>query len=94
MKYVGIGTILSILGVIFSILLWGTQKAYFLSGMLGGMFIIFAMLMSGATVSGDRLRANLASELKEDRNERNRMTNNALLLALPNIIVAFIAYYM
>jgi len=94
MKYVGYGTILSIFGVVLSILIWGTEKAHLLSGMLGGLFIISALLMSGAMASGDRMRANFASETKEDRNERNHIMNNALLLALPNIIVAIFAYYM
>jgi len=94
MKYVGYGTILSIFGVVLSILIWGTEKAHLLSGMLGGLFIISALLMSGAMASGDRMRANFASETKEDRNERNHIMNNTLLLALPNIIVAIFAYYM
>ncbi|QSB09160.1 DUF5316 domain-containing protein [Lysinibacillus sp. FSL K6-0057] len=94
MKYIGIGTILSILGVICSILIWGKEEAHLLSGLLGGIFIVSAMLMSGAIASGDRMRANLATETKEDRNERNHLMNNALLLAIPNIIVAIFAYYL
>ncbi len=94
MKYIGIGTILSILGVICSILIWGKEEAHLLSGLLGGIFIVSAMLMSGAIASGDRMRANLATETKEDRNERNHLMNNALLLAIPNIIVATFAYYL
>ncbi|AMO33866.1 DUF5316 domain-containing protein [Lysinibacillus sp. fkY74-1] len=94
MKYVGIGTIMSILGVVFSILIWGTEKAHFLSGLVGGILIIFALLMSGSMGSGDRMRANFATETKEDRDERNHIMNNALWLALPNIIVAIFAYYM
>lgn len=94
MKYIGIGTILSILGVICSILIWGMEEAHLLSGLLGGIFIVSAMLMSGAIASGDRMRANLATETKEDRNERNHLMNNALLLAIPNIIVAIFAYYL
>ncbi|MGY4795477.1 DUF5316 domain-containing protein [Lysinibacillus fusiformis] len=94
MKYIGIGTILSILGVICSILIWGKEEAHLLPGLLGGIFIVSAMLMSGAIASGDRMRANLATETKEDRNERNHLMNNALLLAIPNIIVAIFAYYL
>jgi len=94
MKYIGIGTILSILGVICSILIWGKEEAHLLSGLLGGIFIVSAMLMSGAIASRDRMRANLATETKEDRNERNHLMNNALLLAIPNIIVAIFAYYL
>lgn len=50
--------------------------------------------MSGSMGSGDRMRANFATETKEDRDERNHIMNNALWLALPNIIVAIFAYYM
>ncbi|MFM9534129.1 MULTISPECIES: DUF5316 family protein [Lysinibacillus] len=94
MKYIGIGTILSILGVIGSILIWGKEEAHLLSGLLGGIFLVSAMLMSGAMASGDRMRANFATETNEDRNERNLLMNNALLLAIPNIIVAIFAYYL
>lgn len=94
MKYVGIGTILSMLGVVFSILIWGIEKAHLLSGLVGGIFIIFALLISGSMGSRDRMRANFATETKEYRVERNHIMNNALLLALPNIIVAIFAYYM
>jgi len=94
MKYIGIGTILSILGVICSILIWGTEEAHLLSGLLGGIFIVSAMLLSGAIASGDRMRANFATETNEDRSERNLLMNNALLLAIPNIIVAIFAYYL
>ncbi|HBT71557.1 MAG TPA: hypothetical protein DEB37_04585 [Lysinibacillus sp.] len=94
MKYIGIGTILSILGVVCSIFIWGTEQAHLLSGILGGVFIFVSIVMSGAIASGDRIRANLATETKEARNERNRMMTNASLLALPNIIVAIFAYYL
>lgn len=50
--------------------------------------------MSGSMGSGDRMRANFATETEEDRDERNHIMNNALWLALPNIIVAIFAYYM
>ena len=72
----------------------GKEEAHLLSGLLGGIFIVSAMLMSGAIASGDRMRANLATETKEDRNKRNHLMNNALLLAIPNIIVAIFAYYL
>lgn len=94
MKYVGIGTVLSIVGVLCSIFFWGTEKAHLLPGLLGGIFIVVSILMSGALANGDRIRANFATETQENRNDRNRIMKNALLLALPNMIVAIFAYYM
>jgi len=93
MKYLFIGTILSIIGVSISMLLWGMERAYFISGIIGCALIVIAMIMSGSMVSGDRMRANLATETREHRDERNKFTANSFLMAIPNILIAVIFYY-
>ncbi|WP_341299407.1 DUF5316 domain-containing protein [Lysinibacillus sp. FSL H8-0500] len=92
MRYVVIGTIVSMLGVVVSMLLWGVQQAYFLPGIVGFICLAVSMLLSGALVSGDRMRANFATETTAGRHERHRVMTRALLLAVPNLIIAIIAY--
>ncbi|AVK85338.1 hypothetical protein C3943_18300 [Lysinibacillus sp. B2A1] len=93
MKYLFIGTILSIIGVSASMLLWGMERAYFISGIIGCILIVVAMIMSGSMVSGDRMRANFATETREHRDERNKFTANSFLMAVPNILITIILYY-
>lgn len=93
MKYLFTGTILSIIGVSISMLLWGMGRAYFISGIIGCVLIVIAMIMSGSMVSGDRMRANIATETREHRNERNKFTANSFLMAVPNILISLILYY-
>lgn len=93
MKHLFIGTILSSIGVSISILLWGMERAYFISGIIGCVLIVIAMIMSGSMVSGDRMRANLATETRKHRDERNKFTANSFLMAIPNILITIILYY-
>ena len=51
------------------------------------------MIMSGSMVSGDRMRANFATETREHRDERNKFTANSFLMAVPNILITIILYY-
>ncbi|MFJ8090662.1 DUF5316 domain-containing protein [Lysinibacillus sp. NPDC095746] len=94
MKYVLIGVFLSLCGVLISMMLWGMEKIYLVSGAVGCIFIVISMIFSGSMVSGDRMRANIATETTEHRDERNKITLNSLCIALPNIIVAVLLYYL
>jgi len=93
-KYVLIGVFLSLCGVLISMMLWGMEKIYLVSGAVGCIFIVISMIFSGSMVSGDRMRANIATETTEHRDERNKITLNSLYIALPNIIVAVLLYYL
>lgn len=88
----GIG--LSIIGILLSIILWGMDKAYLVTGGIGFIFIVISMVMSGSMVSGDRMRANFATESVEDRKERNQTTLNSLLIGLPNVLTAILLYFL
>ncbi|MGE7948983.1 DUF5316 domain-containing protein [Lysinibacillus sp. NPDC093688] len=94
MKHLLIGFFISLWGVLISIILWGMEKSYLVSGTVGCIFIVISMVFSGSMASGDRMRANFATETTEHRNERNKITINSLYIALPNIIVTVLFYYL
>jgi hypothetical protein len=94
LKYLLFGIGLSLIGILISIFLWGIEKAYLVTGSIGFIFIGISMVMSGSIVSGDRMRANFATESAEDRKERNRITLNSMLLGLPSVLTAVLLYYL
>jgi len=94
LRYLLIGVFLSLCAVLISMIFWGMEKVHLVTGTIGCIFIGIAMILSGSMVSGDRMRANLATESTENRDERNKITTNSLLIALPNIIVAILFYYL
>ena len=93
MKYFLLGISLSIIGILISIFLWGIDKAYLVTGSIGLIFIGISMVMSGSLLSGDRMRANFATESAEARELRNRITFNSLFLGLPSVLIAGLLYY-
>ncbi|MEQ6353551.1 DUF5316 domain-containing protein [Lysinibacillus sp. M3] len=94
MKYLAIGVFLSLCSVFLSKILWGMEKIYVVPGAVGCIFIVISMVFSGSMTSGDRMRANFATETTEHRDERHKITINSLYIALPNIIVAVLFYYV
>ncbi|SDN65220.1 DUF5316 domain-containing protein [Bacillus sp. OK048] len=94
MKYFLFGIGLSLIGILISIIFWGIDKAYLVTGSIGFIFIGISMVMSGSIASGDRMRANFATESAEDRKERNRLTSNSLLIGLPSVLTAVLLYYL
>lgn len=74
-------------------IVWGMEKIYLVPGTVGCIFIVISMIFSGSMASGDRMRANFATESIENRDERNKITSNSLYIALPNLIVAILFYY-
>ncbi|MET1250023.1 DUF5316 domain-containing protein [Sporolactobacillus sp. STCC-11] len=53
------------------------------SGILGAGSLVISGMASGAFVSGDRNRANLAAEDKEGRSERTNMVTKLFLFGAP-----------
>ncbi len=94
LRYLLIGVFLSLFGVLISMIFWGMEKVYLVTGTVGCIFIGISMILSGSMVSGDRMRANFATETTDERDERNKITMNALLIALPNIFAAILFYYL
>ncbi|WP_208590952.1 DUF5316 family protein [Gracilibacillus suaedae] len=94
MRYFLIGIILSVLGVVLSIILWGVDQAYMITGGIGIVFIGISMIFSGALLSGDRMRANYGTESTEDRRNRNTITIRTGLIGITNLIIALFIYYI
>lgn len=83
MKLFGVG---SIVGVLLFLLGYFTQFHYFfivVSGILGAGSLVISGMASGAFVSGDRNRANLAGEDREERRQRTSMMQKLFLFGAP-----------
>lgn len=92
MKYVAIGLLLSLLGSVVALVIWDVHMVADVTGMIGLVFLVLSMIMSGAFVSGDRVRLNAATETDKGREERNRLVTRSLLIALPNFLVMLVFY--
>ena len=67
MRYLLLGIFLSAISALISWFLWGNEKAHFITGIIGIIFIVISMIFSGSMVRGHRMRANFATESVEDR---------------------------
>ena len=94
MKYLLLGILLSLVGVIASIVIWDIEMVTTITGGIGLFFIVISFIFSGVLVSGDRMRANLATESVEDRNEKNNVSFRSALIAVPNFAVAILFYFL
>lgn len=92
LRKLSLGIALSIVGFLISILIWGTEKAYYIPGGIGIIMIGLSMVFSGTMVSGDRMRANYATESTDDRNSRNKMIFTMIIFGAPNLVLAVILY--
>jgi hypothetical protein len=69
------------------------NMAMTITGIIGVAAWGLAGILSGAFISGDRLRANYATESREDARMKNKWTNQLFLFGLPYLSVAFIIYF-
>lgn len=92
MRHFFIGCILATIGFFISLLVWGMDQSYIIPGAICIILIGLSMIFSGTMVSGDRMRANYATESSEDRNSRNKMIMGMTLIGSPNLILAIIIY--
>jgi len=65
-----------------------------ITGGIGLFFIIIAFALSGVLASGDRMRANFATESVEGRNQRNNVSFRSALIAIPSFVVATLFYFL
>lgn len=93
MKYLGIGLLLSLLGIVVALVVWDVHMVADVTGIIGLVFLVISMLLSGAFVNGDRVRLNVATETDKGREERNRLVTRSLLIALPNFLVMLAFYF-
>ncbi|WP_409250691.1 DUF5316 domain-containing protein [Bacillus sp. SCS-153A] len=94
MKYFLIGIMLAAAGTLLSMIIWGMDKAYMISGGIALLFLGVSVVSSGAMVSGDQMRANFATETNDDRLARNRIMFNSALIGLPNLGFAILIYLL
>ncbi len=93
MKYILIGCLFTLLGVMGGTFIWGVEMVPTITGGIGEFFLGVACLLSGVFVNGDRLRANLATESDDDRVQRNNRSLQSFLIGLPSIVVALLFYF-
>lgn len=94
LRYFLIGILLSAISVLISLLVWGNEKAYFITAVVGAIFLGISMVYSGSMVSGEQMRANFATESVEDRRNRIRVISRSALIAIPNLVIAFLIYIL
>jgi ABC-type Fe3+-siderophore transport system permease subunit len=60
---------------------------------IGVVSILLAAVFSGAFISGDRMRANHATQTSEDRTQKNKWTETLMIFSFPFLLAAIILYY-
>lgn len=85
--------LLSLVGIVVALVIWDIHRVADVTGMIGLIFLVISMLMSGAFVNGDRVRLNAATETDEGRKQRNQVMTSSLLIALPNFLVMLGFYF-
>ncbi len=63
-------------------------------GIIGLICFVIAGILSNVFISGDRIRGNLSIETKEDKIEKNKITNFAIIIGVPNVILAVAIYFI
>jgi Family of unknown function (DUF5316) len=94
LKFLTIGIMISVISAIVSYFMWDAAHAYQLPGVAGVAFIILSAIFSGNLVSGDRMRANFATETEDTRRDRHQSMVHFALLGLPSLVVAVFLYYL
>lgn len=93
MKYLLLGIFLALIGVLASLVIWEIEMVSIITSGMGLFLIVLSFIFSGVLVSGDRMRANLATESVEDRQRRNTLSFRLALIAIPSFAVAISFYY-
>lgn len=94
MRYFLIGILLSLIGILVSIVIWDVGMVTTITSGIGFFFIGISLVFSGALVSGDRMRANFSTETVEDRHKRNNVTFRSALIGIPSFVVAILFYFL
>ncbi|MGN7477785.1 DUF5316 domain-containing protein [Solibacillus silvestris] len=94
MKYLLVGAVVALIGVVISIIGWGVHMIPVITSGTGLVLLVAACIFSGVFISGDRMRLNSATETYENRLQRNKIAFNAVLIAIPNMVVALAFYFL
>ncbi|MTI85318.1 MAG: hypothetical protein FH756_15815 [Firmicutes bacterium] len=79
-----------IIGLLFSVILGDWNAAATISGVTAAICLGFSAVFSGALNSGDRNRANLATETDDNRKIRIGWSFKLFLVGIPNLIAVII----
>jgi len=74
--------------------IWDIEMVTTITSGIGLFFIGISFIFSGVLVSGDRMRANLATESDEGRNKRNNVSFRSALIGIPSFVVAILFYFL
>lgn len=88
----GLGLLL--LGVFISLITKNWGQGLKISGVLGLVSIIISAIISGALVSGDRVRANYATESSADSQQRRKLSLTLFLIGLPSMVTIIIYFLL
>ena len=86
------GLIIGVFGLIISLILRNTDIIMYTLFVIGLIPIIISGFMSGAYVSGDRVRGNYSGS--KDFNERSGMSSKLFLFGIPCVLAAMSIYYI
>ncbi len=89
---IGVGIIIATIGTLIGLILNDWSITVKICGYISGGCLALVGLFNGAFINGDKYRGNYSNETEETRREKNRTTNNLLIISLPNIIVAIIIF--
>ena len=87
-----IGTCIGLVGFLLTSILYSVEVTWKVTGAIGAISWILAAILSGALVSGDRVRSNYYSEDKEDSIKRERILDILFIFGLPNIVLSIILF--
>ncbi|WP_052344401.1 DUF5316 domain-containing protein [Bacillus ndiopicus] len=93
-RYFLYGIVLAVGAVIVAFILGDIQKVVNIAGGVGLILLVISMLLSGAFISGDRMRANLLSETKEKKDQRHNHIEKLLIMSLPSLGIAILFYWL
>ncbi|WP_107841631.1 DUF5316 domain-containing protein [Metasolibacillus meyeri] len=93
-KYILYGIVLAVGAIVAALILGDIHKTSQIAAGIGGALLILTMLFSGVFVNGDRLRANLATESKEQRERRYKYEEKFLFMSIPCFVVAILFYWL
>src|SRR5665647_2280880 len=91
-KPIILGFIIMCISIVIGKILNNWMLTIEICGIIGLICLGIAGLLNGSFVNGDRNRANSSFDTKEDKNNKNKITNFAVAVGLPNIILAVIVF--
>lgn len=93
-KYFFYGVLIAVSAVIVALISGGTQKIVGFAGGVGLILLIISMLLSGAFISGDRMRANQTADTRERSKQRDNSIENLLIMSFPSLVIAILFYWL